>query len=179
MTQIQRIKQTRFGHSILLFGVYLKFGIWNLEFEINRWGHFAGYLGGSGDIRMNSISAGVLRTIHRIIGGFDEPLQVEVVPVLREADADRDVMRFGLLDGRTDAFRNRHGPIRGGSDQEDGKFVPSVAITRIDVGPDGVLDDVADCLQDLIPFQMAVEIIVLLEIVEIEHQERERGFLTF
>jgi hypothetical protein len=88
-------------------------------------------------------------------------------------------MRFGLFDGRADAFRNGPGPIRRGSDEEDGKFIPSVAVARIDIGSDGVLDDLADCLQDLIPFQMTIEIIILFEIVEIEHQEGERGFLAF
>ena len=132
-----------------------------------------------GDIRLNSISAGILRAIHRVIRRFNKPLQVVGVPVLGEADADRDVVGFGLLDGGADAFRNRPGPIRRGSDQENGKFVPSVAITRIDIGPDGIFDDFTDCLQNLIAFQMAIEIIVLLEIIEIEHQKGEGGFLAF
>jgi len=82
MTKIWRIRQTRFGHSILPFGIYLEFDIWDLEFEINRWSHFPCNLRGLGDIRMNSISATILRTIHRIVRRFDKPLQVEVVPVL-------------------------------------------------------------------------------------------------
>jgi len=162
MAQIQRFKQSRFDRWVWGFGIY-----------------FPSDPRGSGDTSMNSISARIFGTIHRIIRRFDKPLQVEVVPVLGEADANRNVMRFGLLDGRTDAFRNDPGPIRRGSDQKDGKFIPSVTITRIDVGADGVLDDLPDRLQDLITFQMTIEIIILFEIIEIEHQERERSFLTF
>jgi len=63
MAQIQRFKQSRFGHEV--FGIYLPSD-----------------LRGSGDTAMDSISAGIFRTIHRIIRRFDKPLQVEVVPVL-------------------------------------------------------------------------------------------------
>jgi len=38
MNQIPKKKQNRFGHWILVFGIYLGFGIWNLEFEISHFG---------------------------------------------------------------------------------------------------------------------------------------------
>jgi hypothetical protein len=82
MAQIQRFKQSRFGQEVWVFGIYLGFGVWNLEFEVNHQGLFPSDLRGSGDIRMNPISSRVFRTIHRIIRRFDKPLQVEVVPVL-------------------------------------------------------------------------------------------------
>jgi hypothetical protein len=69
--------------------------------------------------------------------------------------------------------------IHGGTDEEDGKFIPSVTIARIDIVSDGMFDDLTDAFQDLIPFQMAVEIIISFEIVEVEHQKLKGGLLTF
>jgi hypothetical protein len=34
MVQIQNFKQNRFGHSVLVIGIYLGLGIWNLEFKM-------------------------------------------------------------------------------------------------------------------------------------------------
>jgi hypothetical protein len=46
---------------------------------------------GLGNIGMNTIPTRMLGNIHRIIRGFDKPLQVEVVSVFGKADADCDV----------------------------------------------------------------------------------------
>ena len=34
MIQIQNFKQNRFGRSVLVIGIYLEFGIWNLGFKM-------------------------------------------------------------------------------------------------------------------------------------------------
>ena len=36
MTKIRNLKQSRFGHWRLVFGIYLGFGIWDLEFGIEQ-----------------------------------------------------------------------------------------------------------------------------------------------
>jgi len=59
----------------------LGFGIWNLEFEISHLGktHLVPCRRrvGSRDIHIHSISTGIFGDIHRIVSGFDKPLQTE------------------------------------------------------------------------------------------------------
>jgi hypothetical protein len=38
MNKVKNPKQNCFGHLELVFGIYLRFGIWNLGFEILRGG---------------------------------------------------------------------------------------------------------------------------------------------
>ena len=45
--------------------IHLAFGFWHLKFM------------GLRDIRVNSIPAGILGDIHRIVGGFNKPLQAK------------------------------------------------------------------------------------------------------
>jgi hypothetical protein len=83
----------------------------------------AGYLNGLGDIPVDTIPAGVFGRIQRIIRRFYKSL--EVISVLAQPDADRNVLEFGLFDGRADALRNGHRPIHGGRDEQAGKFIPT------------------------------------------------------
>jgi hypothetical protein len=46
MAQIQRVKQSRFGQEVWVSGIYLGFGVWNLEFEVNHQGLFPSDLRG-------------------------------------------------------------------------------------------------------------------------------------
>ena len=80
----------------MVVGIYLGFEIWNLKFERNHPGHhlYDTLLPSNrdlSDVGMNTIPTRMLGNIHRIIRGFDKPLQVEVVSVFGKADADCDV----------------------------------------------------------------------------------------
>ena len=101
---------------------------------------------GSPSIPMNSIPAGMLGRVQRIIRRFHKSFEVEVISVFGQPDTDRNVLEFGLFDGRADALCNGHCPIHGGSDEQDGEFIPSVAIAGIDVVPDGMVDDLTNAL---------------------------------
>ena len=99
---------------------------------------------GSPGIPVNSIPAGMLGRIQRVIRRFHKSLEVEGVPVFGQPDADRNILEFGLFDGGADALRNGHCPIHGGPDEQNSEFVASVTIAGIDVVPDGMFDDLTD-----------------------------------
>src|SRR5271157_1962384 len=135
-------------------------------------------MNGSPGIPVDSIPAGMLGRIQRVIRRFHKSLEIEGVSVFGQPDADRNILEFAVFDGGTDALRNGHCPIHGGPDEQDGEFVPSVTIAGIDVVPDGVFDDLTNVLQDLVALQMTVTVIITLEMVEVDHHQGKRGPLT-
>ncbi len=108
--------------------------------------------------------------IHCIIGRFYKTFQIPLVVEFSETDAHSDVFKTGLFNGRTDSLANGQGLVADGTDEEDGKFVSSITVTGIHVAPNEISHNPPYLLQDPIPLEMAIKVIVLFEVIEIEHQ---------
>ena len=69
------------------------------------------------------------------------------------------------------AFSNVFGNAQVRIDEDDSKFVPPIAIPRINPFPDTPVDDLTKISKDLIPGQVPVGVIVCLKMIQIEKNE--------
>ncbi|XDJ49500.1 hypothetical protein ABRZ09_09590 [Castellaniella ginsengisoli] len=111
------------------------------------------------------------------------PVGRRIVRQVRHADADRDPLFVGrvwmLLGGfvhrRTDGLRQAPGPFGGSIRQEHHEFLAAVAGHQIGRAGRHRGDHLRDAPQALVAGDVAVVIVVALEIVDVDHQYRQRG----
>src|SRR5205814_3509548 len=91
-----------------------------------------------------------------------------------EADARRHGVEAARFDLGADALGERERAINAAARQEAAELVAAVAEARVDLLADRAEDDAADEAQDLVARLVAVRVVVLLEPVEVEEDERQR-----
>ena len=84
----------------------------------------------------------------------------------------------GLLNRAADFFRHQKRPHVVGAGQHHRKLFAAIAGSQVAGALDVVPDDRADVAQTLIAGHMAVKIIEALEVIDIDHQQREVGLVA-
>lgn len=123
------------------------------------------------------IAAGVLGHIKRFIRrGHQSLLGAAVHRKDRDANTDGDVYGhtagagdFLGLDGLPDTFSDMHAAGVAGLRQDDGELLPSITGYQIH-HPDFLPDQGGHRTQGLVPHQVSVGIVNLLETVQVQHQ---------
>jgi hypothetical protein len=108
---------------------------------------------------------------------LDEVGQVVLGVEFDEADGKLDLLQVrGAFEGLADPFGHLGGLDLGGSRQDDGEFIAPVAIGRIHPA-DRFQDHLGHAPEDLIPFQVAVDVVEDLEVIQVEEEQAEGGVL--
>ena len=137
-------------------------------------------------MQAHAVAAVALRRVERGIGGGDESAGAELaattrdVDDLRNAEAGRDRHRLALgreielpdllADALGHAVSARHRGVR----EDDRELLAAVAARDV-AGTERVREEVADALEDEVAEGMAEVVVELLEVIEVDHDERDRA----
>jgi hypothetical protein len=111
----------------------------------------------------------VFGDIHRVASRFDKPFEVKAVFEFREADADRDILKSSLLNGRANPFGNGQPLVDRRADEKNGEFIATVARGRVNRTALEAQDG-SHAAQGLASGKVSVPVVDEFEAVEIHQQ---------
>ena len=127
----------------------------------------------------NAVLAGPLCLVERLVRGGDELFRRRQVALDRYAEARRHLqqaavrkLRTRLRDRETKAFRQLGGSLEVALGNEHHELFAAVACGEVDLADAGA-EHLADRAQDRVAGQVAVRVVHLLEVVEVEQHESE------
>ncbi len=136
-----------------------------------------GALGLGVGVEDDAVLALRLRGHHRRLGARGELARVHrVLGAKRQTDRDREAADSGELrsgEPALDALRDLERVLLGAADHHDGEFLSTEAADGV-VGPHAGPQHFGQEAEELVADGMAVDVVHMLEVVDVEHEHRDR-----